>query len=74
LKLAKPEPAIYRHAAQGMGFDPASILFIDDRADNVQGGLEAGMQVIYYTTQPAFEEEMEQRGLGELFRTGRLAR
>ena len=70
LKLAKPEPEIYRHAAEGLGFAPANILFIDDRADNVAGGLASGMQAILYTAQPAFEAEMHARGLGELWESG----
>ena len=71
LKLAKPEPEIYRHAALGLGFAPANILFIDDRAGNVAGGLASKMQAILYTTQSAFEEEMQSRGLGRLWQSGR---
>jgi len=70
LKLAKPEPAIYRHAAEGFGFAAENILFIEDRADNVAGGIAAGMRVIFYTTQPAFEAEMQALGLGELWASG----
>jgi putative hydrolase of the HAD superfamily len=72
LKLAKPDPEIYRLAAEGFGYDPACILFIDDRENNVAGGIAAGMQVIHYTTQSAFEAEMEFRGYSDLWRTGRL--
>ena len=70
LKLAKPDPKIYRMAAQSFGYDPANILFIDDREDNVAGGIASGMQVMHYTTQAAFETEIEERGLGNLWRTG----
>ncbi len=72
LKLAKPDHEIYRQAAEGFGYDPSSILFIDDREDNVAGGIASGMQAILYTTQPAFETEMVNRGLGELWRTGHI--
>jgi putative hydrolase of the HAD superfamily len=72
LRLAKPDPEIYRLAAEGFGYQPRQILFIDDREDNVAGGIAAGMQVIHYTTQSAFEAEMELRGWAGLFRTGRL--
>ena len=72
LKLAKPDPEIYRQAAQGFGYAPARILFIDDREDNVAGGIASGMQVIHYTTQSAFEAEMERRGLGNLWQNGSL--
>jgi putative hydrolase of the HAD superfamily len=72
LLLTKPDPAIYAHAAEGLAVPPGSILFIDDREDNIAGGQAAGMQTIRYTGQTAFEEEMEGRGWGGLWRTGRL--
>ena len=71
LSLAKPDPAIYPHAVRGLGFAPENILFIDDREDNAAAGLAAGMQVILYTTQPAFEAEMEARGLHALWCSGK---
>ena len=73
VKLAKPDPAIYPHAVAGLGIAPQHILFIDDRADNADGGMAAGMQVILYTTQSAFEAEMQTRGWGNLWRTGSLS-
>jgi putative hydrolase of the HAD superfamily len=66
LNLAKPEPAIYRHAAEGLATPPANILFIDDRADNIEAALAAHMQAIQYTTHNAFEQEMAARGLTPL--------
>ena len=72
LKLAKPDPEIYRMTAEGFGYDPAHILFIDDRENNVAGAIAAGMQTILYTTQPAFEGEMQARGFEYLWRTGHL--
>ena len=70
LGLAKPEPAIYLRAAEGLRKSPAEILFIDDREENIAGGMAAGMQTIRYTSQAEFEREMEARGWGELYRTG----
>ncbi len=72
-KLAKPEAAIYLQAAEGLHAPPACILFIDDREENIAGAVAAGMQVIHYTSQPAFEEDMTTRGLRNLWETGRLA-
>jgi len=66
LKIAKPELAIYQHAADGLQTPPAEILFIDDREDNIAAALEFGMQAIRYSTHAAFEQEMIARGLGEL--------
>ena len=66
LKLAKPELAIYRAAAEGLATPPANILFIDDRAENIEAALAAGMQAIQYTDHDTFEREMNQRGLASL--------
>ncbi len=71
LLLAKPEAEIYRHAAEGLGAAPAEILFIDDREDNVEGAIAAGMQAIRYADQGGFEAEMNARGLSALWRQGR---
>lgn len=71
LNLAKPEPEIYQAAVEGLGLPAEQILFVDDRADNCEGGLLAGMQVIQYGDHTEFVRELERRGLGELWRTGR---
>lgn len=61
LGIAKPDPAIYRHAAEGLGTRPEHILFIDDRDDNIAAARAAGMQAIQYTNHEAFEQAL--RGL-----------
>jgi putative hydrolase of the HAD superfamily len=66
LHLAKPEPAIYLHAAEGLRTPPPNILFIDDRTENIQAALAVGMQAIHYTTHTAFEREMHARQLDHL--------
>jgi putative hydrolase of the HAD superfamily len=66
LNLAKPEPAIYLHAAEGLHTPPANILFIDDRAENIQAALAVGMQAIQYTDHAAFIHEMQARNLDSL--------
>jgi putative hydrolase of the HAD superfamily len=66
LNLAKPEPVIYLHAAEGLNTAPANILFIDDRLENIDAALAVGMQAIQYTTHAAFEQEMHTRGLDSL--------
>ena len=66
LHLAKPEPAIYLHAVEGLHTPPANILFIDDKTENIEAALAVGMQAIRYTTHNAFEHEMHTRGLDHL--------
>jgi putative hydrolase of the HAD superfamily len=66
VNLAKPEPEIYRHAAEGMRTPPANILFIDDKIENIDAALASGMQAIQYTDHATFEREMHTRGLDHL--------
>jgi putative hydrolase of the HAD superfamily len=66
INLAKPEPAIYLHAAEGLGAPPANILFIDDREENIAPALAVGMQAIQYTDHAIFLQEMNTRGLAPL--------
>jgi putative hydrolase of the HAD superfamily len=66
LKLAKPEAAIYHCAAEGLATDPAQILFIDDKQENIDAALAAGMQAIQYRDHASFEQEMHRRGLDSL--------
>ncbi|MDQ2832660.1 MAG: HAD family phosphatase [Acidobacteriota bacterium] len=66
VNLAKPEAAIYLHAAEGMGTPAENILFIDDKQENIDAALAAGMQAIQYTSHDSFEREMHARGLGYL--------
>jgi putative hydrolase of the HAD superfamily len=66
LSLAKPELEIYRHAAQGLATDPARILFIDDRIENIQAAHDVGMQAIQYRDHTQFLADMEAQGFGAL--------
>jgi len=66
LNLAKPEPAIYLHAAEGLRTAPENILFLDDRTENIDAALAIGMQAIHYTTHAAFVDEMHARNLDHL--------
>lgn len=66
LKMAKPEPAIYRHAAEGLQVAAANILFIDDREENIAAACAAGMQAVRYTTHDAFLRAMKDRGYESL--------
>jgi putative hydrolase of the HAD superfamily len=66
LGIIKPDRAIYEHAARGLGLLPEQILFIDDRADNIAGAHQAGMQAIQYESHAQFERDMETARLGYL--------
>lgn len=69
VKLAKPEAAIYRLAAEGLKAAPEDVLFIDDREDNIAGAEAVGMVTVRYTTHDAFLQEMAARGMEHLLYT-----
>lgn len=54
LGIAKPELAIYRHAAAGLNEAPEHILFIDDREENVEAARQVGMTAVQYVSHPLF--------------------
>ena len=66
LGIAKPDLAIYQHAADGLDAPPGHILFIDDREDNIEGARRAGMQTLRYTNHAEFEAAMRDFQLGYL--------
>lgn len=49
MKLIKPDPAIYAAVEQDCGIDPAELLFVDDRAENIAAAAARGWQVHHFT-------------------------
>jgi len=48
--LIKPQPEIYKLAAERLGVEPKEAVFIDDLPANCQGARVAGMQAIQYVS------------------------
>ena len=46
--LMKPDPRIFRLAAERLRVEPAECLFVDDKADNLAGARAAGMHPIAF--------------------------
>lgn len=46
--LMKPDPAIYRKAAENVGVPPEKCLFIDDLAANIDGARAIGMTAVQF--------------------------
>jgi putative hydrolase of the HAD superfamily len=46
--MAKPEPEIYRRAAERIGLAPEACVFVDDADANVRGAEASGMRGILY--------------------------
>lgn len=60
--MAKPDVAIYRHAADVLGVAPQECFFTDDRPENVAGAREAGMRAEVFTSHADLVEHL--RGVG----------
>lgn len=67
LKMAKPDPAIYRHTLERLGTRPEETLFIDDRRVNVETARALGLMAIEFTTAERLRQELMAAGMdGEL--------
>ncbi|HEU0131587.1 MAG TPA: HAD-IA family hydrolase [Mycobacteriales bacterium] len=49
LRMAKPDVAIFAHAANVLGVEPGECFFTDDRPENVDGARRAGMHAEVFT-------------------------
>jgi len=50
LRMAKPDPAIYRHVLKELGMQAGETLFIDDRQANIEVARALGMKGLLFTT------------------------
>ena len=58
LRMAKPDPAIYRYTLEELGTQPGETLFIDDRKENVNAAVALGMKGIVFTTVDRLRAEL----------------
>ncbi len=59
----KPHPAIYEHAVKLAGVPAGEIFFTDDRPENVEGALAAGLDAVLFTTADELAGELRRRGM-----------
>jgi FMN phosphatase YigB (HAD superfamily) len=59
----KPDPAIYRQAADMAGVSPERIFFVDDRWENVAGARHVGFDAVQFTTAQDLVAELAARGV-----------
>jgi putative hydrolase of the HAD superfamily len=57
LRHTKPEREIYEHAVSGIGVAAGEALFLDDRPENVEGAIAAGLHSELYTSWETFAPE-----------------
>ncbi len=63
LRIAKPDPAIYRHTLEKLGTKPEETLFLDDRLVNIEAARELGILGIQFTNADALRQELIAAGL-----------
>ena len=61
LGVIKPEREIYDYALRGLGVTPAEALFLDDRAENIEGARAVGLRAELYTTWEEFQQQHRDR-------------
>lgn len=59
----KPDAGIYQHAARLAGFSPGELFFTDDRDDNVEGAIAAGLDAVRFESTEQLESELKKRGI-----------
>ncbi|MGA9061026.1 MAG: HAD family phosphatase [Terracidiphilus sp.] len=50
LRVAKPDPAIYRYVLGRLGTRPEETLFVDDKPENVQAAAAMGIKALLFST------------------------
>jgi 2-haloacid dehalogenase len=65
VRLAKPDPKIYQILLDTYHLNPRECLFIDDRAENVQGARNVGIEAVLFTTPRQLEHDLMQYGIIE---------
>ena len=60
VELHKPQPEIYRLAAERLRVEPADCLFVDDLKENCEGAEAVGMTAIRYRNPPETIAELDE--------------
>lgn len=62
-KSMKPDAKIYQDAITASGFAPEQIFFMDDRQENIDGAIAAGMDAVQFQSANQIVAELRHRGL-----------
>lgn len=62
-KMVKPHVPIFELAARRFGIVPGQALFIDDRADNIEGAIAVGYQGHHFTDVDGLRADLKARAL-----------
>jgi 2-haloacid dehalogenase len=61
--MAKPDPRIFELVSERSGLPPGRLVFVDDRATNVDGARAVGMDGIVFTGAEALRTALREGGL-----------
>ncbi|MHB0955569.1 MAG: HAD family hydrolase [Pirellulaceae bacterium] len=62
-RCSKPDAAIYRRAVEMAATEASRIFFVDDRPENVEGALRAGLDAVLYEGPLPLAEALRSRGM-----------
>jgi 2-haloacid dehalogenase len=63
LRIAKPDPAIYRHLLEAYDLRAGELVFIDDAARNVEAAEALGIRAVRFTDAAALRADLVELGL-----------
>jgi 2-haloacid dehalogenase len=63
VKMAKPDPRIYRLLLERNGLTATECLYIDDSEDNYRAACQVGLQAIHYQSSGQLRRELQNRGV-----------
>lgn len=63
MKLTKPDPEIYKQVEDDCGLPPESLLFADDRVENIEAAKARGWQTHVFAGSAAWAERLVSEGL-----------
>ncbi len=61
--LRKPQEEIYREACEGIGVDPANVIFVDDKKENIPPAEQLGMTGNLFVNPQKLEADLRFMGL-----------
>ncbi len=65
LRMAKPDPEIYRHTLKELGTSPEETLFLDDRMVNIEAARDLGIRAIHFSTVEQLRADLIVAGLAD---------
>jgi FMN phosphatase YigB (HAD superfamily) len=62
-KSMKPDSKIYEAAIKRAGVEPGHIFFTDDRQENIDAAIKAGIDAVLFETVPQLVFDLQSRGV-----------